>query len=465
MADTTAPVLTSLSFQSSIDLRNGNQTITYTADVTDDLSGVHRVIIWYDHAFTDDIGNFELTILSDNPSPTIWTDTRVIQQYNSPGVYNVTEVVVRDKAGNVRTYLPQELAALGASTSLEFLTDTYDPTEGRDNLIGSNGIDVLSGRGGNDYLEGLDGHDTLHGGAGDDTFIGGAGNDTFYGDDGDDVFYVDGGQPFVLLNEVVYGGSGYDIVVSTGTFSLQSNSGVEVLRAAPSALSVSLQGDAASNWLEATAGNDTLTGGGGADTLVGGAGNDIYHVSDSLTVIQDASGFDVVNTSVSHTLSAGLENLAGSFFDESNITLKGNAGNNLIQGNRGNNKLFGGLGADILEGSFGKDVFVFDSKVSRTKNKNVDKIKDFWGVEDNIWLENKIYSKLGSGGSEKKPLKLSKDKFWIGSKAHDSSDRIIYNEKAGKLYYDADGTGKSQQIHIATLEKKPLLTYADFFVI
>ena len=73
--------------------------------------------------------------------------------------------------------------------------------------------------------------------------------------------------------------------------------------------SVSLWGDSGNNWIEATAGNDTLTDWGGQDTLVGGAGNDTYNVSGPLTVIQDASGFDVVNTSVSFTLGDGLENL------------------------------------------------------------------------------------------------------------------------------------------------------------
>ncbi|ANY81316.1 hypothetical protein BB934_26400 [Microvirga ossetica] len=446
MADTTAPILTSLTFQTTFDLRDGSKQITYTAYVTDDLSGVDQVTVWFDHAYTYDLGTFDLNILFDNPSPGVWTDTTTISQFNGPGVYNVTKVTVSDLTGNTRTYWAHELAALGAPTSLEFITGTYNPTEGGDHLVGSNKVDVLRGRGGNDHLEGLGGSDTL------------------YGDDGNDVFYVDGDPAFGFEHDVVYGGTGYDTVIASGSFRLESNSSVEVLKVASGFLNVSLTGDSGNNWIEATAGNDTLTDGGGQDTLVGGAGNDTYNVSGPLTVIQDASGFDVVNTSVSFTLSDGIENLVASFHDSSNIVLKGNAANNSIKGNSGNNKLYGDLGADTLEGGFGKNIFVFDTKVAKTKNKNIDKIKDF-SFQDDIWLENKIFTKLGSAGSEKKPLKLSKEKFWIGSKAQDANDRVIYNDKNGKLYYDADGTGKAQQIQIATLDKKPHLTNADIFVI
>lgn len=48
---------------------------------------------------------------------------------------------------------------------------------------------------------------------------------------------------------------------------------------------------------------------------------------------------------------------------------------------------------------------------------------------------------------------LSKDAFWIGSKAHDHSDRIIYNAKTGAVFYDADGTGREAAIQFATLKK------------
>jgi Ca2+-binding RTX toxin-like protein len=64
-----------------------------------------------------------------------------------------------------------------------------------------------------------------------------------------------------------------------------------------------------------------------------------------------------------------------------------------------------------------------------------------------------------------KPLKIKKDMFWIGDKAHDASDRVIYNNKTGALSYDQDGTGAKAAVQIATLNKNLKMTFADFFVI
>jgi len=61
---------------------------------------------------------------------------------------------------------------------------------------------------------------------------------------------------------------------------------------------------------------------------------------------------------------------------------------------------------------------------------------------------------------------LSKDAFWVGSKAHDKSDRIIFNEKTGALSYDADGSGtKYAAVKFAQLKAKTLLQADDFFVV
>ena len=45
--DTTAPTLTSLSFQSVINIGDGPQPITFTAGAADDLSGVAKVYLWF----------------------------------------------------------------------------------------------------------------------------------------------------------------------------------------------------------------------------------------------------------------------------------------------------------------------------------------------------------------------------------------------------------------------------------
>jgi Ca2+-binding RTX toxin-like protein len=140
----------------------------------------------------------------------------------------------------------------------------------------------------------------------------------------------------------------------------------------------------------------------------------------------------------------------------------GGAGNDQLLGGAGNDRLYGGLGNDQLRGEAGKDVFVFDTKLN--KSTNVDRILDFIVRDDSVYLENRIFTKLGSG-TESRPKKFTKDMFIEGKKAQDREDRIVYDKKTGALYYDQDGTGSKAQVKIATLNKNLKMTYADFFVI
>jgi Ca2+-binding RTX toxin-like protein len=142
--------------------------------------------------------------------------------------------------------------------------------------------------------------------------------------------------------------------------------------------------------------------------------------------------------------------------------IKGLAGNDRLAGDTGDDRLYGGAGKDVLTGGIGRDVFVFDSKPN--KKTNLDKIADFKVVDDSIWLENKIFSKLGKKGTETKPAQLSK-KFFALEKAKDKDDYVIYSKKTGKLSYDVDGSGSKAAVEIATLSKKLAMTYKDFFVI
>src|SRR5205814_2375501 len=60
-ADTTAPNLTSLSFQSTINVSSGAQPITFTAGATDDLSGIDHVYIWFTTSLNYTYPNSSLT--------------------------------------------------------------------------------------------------------------------------------------------------------------------------------------------------------------------------------------------------------------------------------------------------------------------------------------------------------------------------------------------------------------------
>lgn len=117
-----------------------------------------------------------------------------------------------------------------------------------------------------------------------------------------------------------------------------------------------LTGSAVANRLEGGAGDDTLTdvARNGTDTLIGGAGNDTYNVSATNTVIDESGGgYDQVNSSVTYTLSAGIENLFAA--GENAIDLTGNGISNIIAGNGAANRLTGHGGDDTLDGSNGND--------------------------------------------------------------------------------------------------------------
>jgi Ca2+-binding RTX toxin-like protein len=171
---------------------------------------------------------------------------------------------------------------------------------------------------------------------------------------------------------------------------------------------------------------EKLTGTSGSDVLTGNVGNDV--------------------------LKAG----AG------NDTVSGGAGNDTLYGGSGNDKISGGTGKDTLKGESGKDTFVFDTKPGKS---NVDKVLDFIVKDDSFWLDNAVFTKLGKKGTEANPAKLSKSFFTIGDKAKDKNDYVIYDDKKGKLFYDADGSGKGKQVEIATLSKNLKMTEKDFFIV
>jgi Ca2+-binding RTX toxin-like protein len=246
-----------------------------------------------------------------------------------------------------------------------------------------------------------------------------------------------------------------------------------------------LNGGAGEDQLLGEAGADTLDGGAGADGLSGGLGDDTFLVDNASDLVSESAGggLDTVLASSSHALAAGSEvevlklsggssrasyTLTGS--DTAN-EITGHAGTNLLQGqggddvlqaSLGNDQVHGGSGNDRLYGEAGRDVFMFGARLN--KRTNVDKLYDFRSKDDSVWLENKVFTKLGSGTASKLK-KFNSDMFVEGNKAQDREDRIVYDKKTGALYYDQDGTGSKAQVKIATLTNKTKLAYHDFFVI
>jgi Ca2+-binding RTX toxin-like protein len=176
-------------------------------------------------------------------------------------------------------------------------------------------------------------------------------------------------------------------------------------------------------------GNDWLLGNSGSDRIFGQSGRDW---------IKGYGGNDVIN--------------GGSDHDR----LCGGRGNDKLTGSSGNDYLFGELGKDTLTGGSGSDKFVFDTTPTRS---NMDTITDFSVKYDSIHLEKEVFTKAGAIG------RLKSSAFWSGGSAHDKSDRIIYNEDTGHLYYDPDGTGSASQKTIAKLSKNLAVTEKDFFIV
>ena len=189
---------------------------------------------------------------------------------------------------------------------------------------------------------------TLNGGEGADTLIGGTGNDIYIVDNTGDV--VTEGA-----------GAGTDTIESSVTYSLALLTNVENLTLTGTAADGT--GNALANTITGNASNNTLNSGTDllADTLIGGAGDDKYIVGTTTDVVTEGAGAgtDLVESTVTYTLSANVENLT--LKGAAVINGTGNALANTITGNTAANTLDGGEGADNLAGLGGNDIYVVDN--------------------------------------------------------------------------------------------------------
>ena len=129
-----------------------------------------------------------------------------------------------------------------------------------------------------------------------------------------------------------------------------------------------------------------IAGTSGADVLLGTILSDSYIINNVGDVITaDPGGSDTVNSYVSFSLTAGLDNLV--LLGTGNINATGNNLANALQGNSGNNILSGGGGNDVLLGGAGADKFRFNE----LGWKHSDQILDFNALEgDQIVLTSAI---------------------------------------------------------------------------
>ncbi|NBJ26080.1 putative Ig domain-containing protein [Microvirga arsenatis] len=214
-------------------------------------------------------------------------------------------------------------------------------------------------------------------------------------------------------------------------------------------------------------------------SLVNDAGGR-FAIQNGRLVVKDSSRLDH-EQATTHTVTIRVTDAANASYDEtflievgnrinetvlgssSSDILKADAGRDTISGAGGDDTVYGGFGHDSLRGDAGRDVFVFDTKPSQSANR--DKIADFTVRDDSLWLDNAVFTKLGTRGTDASPAQLKSGHFVKGSAAKDKNDHVIYDAKKGVLLYDADGSGKGKAVEIATLAKHLAVTHKDFFVI
>ncbi len=271
------------------------------------------------------------------------------------GAGNDTYVV--ENTGDVVTEL------IGEGVDLVQTSITYTLGVNLDNisLVGSLAINgtgnalnnYMSGNGASNIISGLAGNDTLNGGAGADSLYGGQGNDIFVVDNIGDVV----GENASEGTDGVYSSLSWTLGVNLENLSL---TGTDAINGT---------GNSLSNVISGNAGNNVLNGAGGVDRLVGGAGNDTYVVDTTTDVLTELSGggIDTVQSSVSQTLGAYLENLTltgtgaiSATGNTENNVLTGNSANNTLTGGDGNDTLSGGAGSDSMVGGTGDDTYIVD---------------------------------------------------------------------------------------------------------
>jgi Ca2+-binding RTX toxin-like protein len=135
--------------------------------------------------------------------------------------------------------------------------------------------------------------------------------------------------------------------------------------------------------------------------------------------------------------------------------LFGGVGRDKLNGGQGSDVLVGGQGNNVLKGGGGSDFFVFDWTLQKDRFST---IKDFKPGEDVLALDHDHFAGLGAGD-------LPDGMLRIGAKAKDADDRIIYNDKTGKVSFDVDGKGGAGAIHFATIDKKLDLQADDILLV
>jgi VCBS repeat-containing protein len=268
------------------------------------------------------------------------------------------DTYIVDNAGDIVTENP------GEGTDTVNSSIAYTLTDNVENLT-LTGAANINGTGNalNNTLTGNSGNNIINGGLGADSMSGGTGDDTYVVDNAGDIVTENVGEG----TDTVQSGITYTLTTYVENLTL---TGTAAINGTGNTMNNSLTGNAAAN---------VLDGGTGTDSMAGGSGDDTYIVENTGDVVTEAlnAGIDTVQSSVTYTLVANVENLTltgttaingtGNASDNiiigntGNNILSGLAGNDTLTGNSGNDTLDGGLDADAMTGGAGNDIYVVDN--------------------------------------------------------------------------------------------------------
>jgi len=255
---------------------------------------------------------------------------------------------------------------------------TLDGGAGNDVLLGSRGDDRLLGGDGKDFVDGNQGNDIALLGAGDDVFQWdpGDGSDTVEGEAGTDTLVFNGaninermdisanGERARLTRDIgnitmdLNGVEHIEVNARGGadTVTVNDLTGTDVKQVAIDLAGTpgSGQGDGAADsvTVNGTGGNDHITvASSGASVVVNGLAAQVTIAGaepgkDSL-VVNGAAGNDTINASA---LTAG----------QINLTINGDAGDDVITGSQGDDQVIGGQGSDTALLGAGNDTFIWN---------------------------------------------------------------------------------------------------------
>jgi serralysin len=192
------------------------------------------------------------------------------------------------------------------------------------------------------------------------------------------------------------------------------------------ALDNELRGGGGVDRLFGGAGADTLYGDAGADILLGGAGDDVFFVDNVNDKVVESigGGYDIVRSTVTYTLGAGIA--------VQELRAEGTGAINLT-GNGSANRLVAGTGGNSLTGGGGRDVFVFDFGSSTTASRDI--VTDFSTGTDrfdlssidanNVTIGDQTFASLGTNPA-------ANSLWWLAA----GTDLILRGDVDGNLVAD-----------------------------